>query len=308
MEYLMKFAKKMVLVTSLLFSVLILGCQKQEATVAVPVEEQKTIYAVNTYITKSENLDDYLEFGGDVSAVSSVDVLPDTSGKLTNIRVKVGDYVTKNQILAEVDASRAGMTYQASPIKAPVSGTITSFPVSTGSMVAPSMSIGKISSTNNLEVVISVAERFVSRIKQGQKALLTFDAYPGEFFSAKVTEVNPILDTASRSMTVKLRLDPPDSRIKIGMYSRVKLITETKINAIAIPRNAVVSRGGASYVFVVEPNTNIVEARPVTVGITVDDMAEITSGLVVGEEVVVSGQTLLENGSTVNVVSREGGN
>lgn len=302
----MKLTKIFIFCTSIL--ILMTGCVKPETTTVTPKEEQETIYAVNTYIVTPENLDNYLEFGGDVVASSSVDIMPDASGKLVNIRVKVGDTVKYNQVIAEVDPSRPGMTYEPSPVKAPITGTITSFPISSGSMVAPSMSIGKVSSTNELEIVINVAERFVSRIKKGQKALLSFTAYPGETFTAKVTEVNPVLDATSRSMTVKLKLEPADSRIKIGMYCRVKLITETIHNALAIPRNAVISRSGENYVFVVDPTTNIVKAQPVKIGITVDDMLEIESGLNANEQIVISGQTLLDNGSHVNIVSTIGGN
>jgi RND family efflux transporter MFP subunit len=172
-------------------------------------------------------------------------------------------------------------------------------------MVGPSMSIAKISSTSELEVDINVAERFVSRISVGQIAQLTFDAFPGEVFTARVAEVNPVLDTSSRSMGVKLVLDPPDSRIKIGMYCRVKLITESKTDVVSIPRAAIVTKGGQNSVFVVNGST--VENRPISVGITVDNMVEITSGLMAGNEVVISGQTLLESGSKVNVVSRQEG-
>lgn len=283
------------------------SCSKDEGTAVVPVESQETVFAVNTYVAAAENLDEYLEFGGDVVAASSVDVMPDTSGKIANIRVRVGDYVEKNQILAYVDPSRPGMTYESSPIRAPVAGTVTAFPVSVGSMVAPSVSIAKISNTKNLEINISVAERFVSRIAVGQPALLTFDSYPGEVFTAKVAEVNPVLDTTSRSMGVKLVLDPPDNRIKIGMYCRVKLITESKAGVVAIPREAIVNRSGQEAVFVVNGNT--VENCPISVGITVDNMVEVVSGLTAGNEVVVSGQTLLDSGSKVNVINRQqGGN
>ena len=283
------------------------SCSKDDGTTAVAVESQETVYAVNSYVAAAENLDEYLEFGGDVVSASSVDVMPDTSGKIANIQVRVGDYVQKNQILAYVDPSRPGMTYESSPIRAPVAGTITSFPVSVGSMVAPSVSIAKISNTKNLEINISVAERFVSRIAVGQPALLTFDSYPGAVFTAKVAEVNPVLDTTSRSMGVKLVLDPPDNRIKIGMYCRVKLITESKSGVVAIPREAIVNRSGQELVFVV--NGSVVESRPITVGITVDNMVEVVSGLTAGNEVVISGQTLLDSGSKVNVINRQqGGN
>lgn len=300
--------EKILLIPVILLLFTILGCaKKNNPEVMVSQEETKRVYAVNTYITTPENLDEYLEFGGDVIATSSIDILPDATGKLVNIKVSVGDTVQKNQIIAYVDPSRPGMTYEPSPVRSPMTGTITSFPLSSGSMVSPSMSIGKVSTTDDLEISISVAERFVSRIEKGQNALLSFDAYPDEVFTAKVTEVNPVLDTTSRSMGVKLRQDPPDNRIKIGMYCRVKLITESKTNAIAVPRASVLTRNNADYVFVVDTATNSVEAKPVTVGITVDDMVEVISGLTYGEQVVTSGQTLLDNGSFVNIVSTEGG-
>ncbi|MBE6345116.1 MAG: efflux RND transporter periplasmic adaptor subunit [Spirochaetaceae bacterium] len=300
--------EKILLIPVILLLFTILGCaKKNNPEVMVSQEETKRVYAVNTYITTPENLDEYLEFGGDVIATSSIDILPDATGKLVNIKVSVGDTVQKNQIIAYVDPSRPGMTYEPSPVRSPMTGTITSFPLSSGSMVSPSMSIGKVSTTDDLEISISVAERFVSRIEKGQNALLSFDAYPGEVFTAKVTEVNPVLDTTSRSMGVKLRQDPPDNRIKIGMYCRVKLITESKTNAVAVPRNSVLTRNNVDYVFVVDTATNSVEAKPVTVGITVDDMVEVISGLTYGEQVVTSGQTLLDNGSFVNIVSTEGG-
>ena len=300
--------EKILLIPVILLLFIILGCaKKNNPEVMVSQEETKRVYAVNTYITTPENLDEYLEFGGDVIATSSIDILPDATGKLVNIKVSVGDTVQKNQIIAYVDPSRPGMTYEPSPVRSPMTGTITSFPLSSGSMVSPSMSIGKVSTTDDLEISISVAERFVSRIEKGQNALLSFDAYPDEVFTAKVTEVNPVLDTTSRSMGVKLRQDPPDNRIKIGMYCRVKLITESKTNAIAVPRASVLTRNNVDYVFVVDTATNSVEAKPVTVGITVDDMVEVISGLTYGEQVVTSGQTLLDNGSFVNIVSTEGG-
>lgn len=292
--------------TTMVTSVVFFGCSKDKGAAPVVATTEDTVFAVNTYLVSAANLDEYLEFGGDVVAASSVDVMPDTSGKLTDIRVKVGDTVYRDQILARVDPSRPGMNYATSPIRAPVAGTVTSFPVSRGSMVGPSMSIAKISSTSDLEINISVAERFVSRIAVGQTAMLTFDAFPGEVFTAKVAEVNPVLDTGSRSMGVKLVLDPPDNRVKIGMYCRVKLITDTKTDVVSVPRSAIVSRGGQDSVFVV--NGGAVESRSISTGITVDNMVEITSGLTAGNEVVVSGQTTLESGSKVNVVNRQGGN
>ena len=301
--------KTLSIILSVLLILFFVGCTKPAQNPQAPQEvfnpqgsTQQTVFAVNAFLSYKGDLNGYLEFGGDVSAVSSVDVLPDTSGKISRIYVSVGDVVKKDQVLAEVDASRPGMTYSASPVKAPVSGTITSFASSVGNMVAPSMTIGRISSTDKLEIKTSVPERFISKIKLNQKAILTFDAYPGETFTAKVTKISPVLDTSTRTMSVTLILDPPDSKIKIGMYARIKLITDHKSNAIIIPTTALVTRSQEQCVFVVNPD-DTVTLKKVTVGIKVDDMVEILSGLEGNEKVVTKGQTLLNNGTKVNIVS-----
>jgi multidrug efflux pump subunit AcrA (membrane-fusion protein) len=302
-----------ILLTILIGTAVLAGCNKNEAAKSVPAEAEapvETVYAVNTFIARPSSLDAYLEFGGDVDATSSVDILPEATGKLSAIFVKPGDYVQRDQRIALVDPSRPGMNYAASPVRAPISGTVTSFPLPIGSTVAPSMSIGKISTANDLEITINVAERFVSRIRMNQTALLAFDAYPSETFTARVVEISPVLNTVSRTMTVKLRLAAPDARVKIGMYARVRLITDERRNIIVIPNDALVQRAGDTYMFVVNPADKRVRMVDVDEGIRVDDRIEVLSGISAGDEVVVKGQTLLDNGSKVNVISviNEGAN
>ena len=195
------------------------------------------------------------------------------------------------------------MDYKISPVKAPVSGTITSFPFSVGSTVAGSLSIGKISSTGTLEIRTNVAERFISRVSMNQKAELSFDAYPGEKFPAVLVEIDPVLDTSSRTLGIKLVQQPADSRLRAGMYARIKLVTDTKKNTIVIPNNVIVNRNEQDVVYIIDPMTNTVKASPVKTGIRVDDRQEIVSGITAGDLVVIKGQALLSDGAKVNIVS-----
>lgn len=267
-------------------------------------EKVETIFAVNCIKAVPRTLDDYLEFGGNVQTASTVDIYPDVqSGKLSKINVKVGDKVKKDQVLCEVDASRPGMDYKSSPIKAPVAGTITSFPYNIGQQVAAAMPVGKISSTGTLEVKTNVAERFVARVKMNQKAELTFDAFPGEKFPAQLVEIDPVLDTGSRTLGVKLVQTPSDSRLRAGMYARIKLVTDTKKNTIVIPSNVIVTRNDEEIVYIVDTITNTVKASPVKKGIRVDDKQEVEMGITPGDIVVIKGQALLTDGAKVNVVS-----
>ena len=284
------------------------GCEGKDGKDKKAQEEVEALFAVNTYKTKAGNLDEYLEFGGDVAAVSSVAALPDMAGKISRTLVNVGDMVRKNQVIAYVDASRPGMDYSASPVKAPISGRVISFVPTIGTMVSQASVIAEIADTDELEIKVSVAERFISRISMGQTAIVTFDAYPGVEFKAKVFEVSPVLDKTSRTMSVKLRINPPDKRIKAGMYARVRLITDSVKGAIVVPSSAIVTREGVPYLFVIASQKNgdtpaKVKLCPVERGILVDNKVEITQGLIAGDEIVVKGQNLLNDGSSVNIIA-----
>lgn len=296
-----------ILMAAAILSSALVSCKgKSEKT--AKEEETETIYAVNTDIVQAGNLDDYLEFGGDVSSVSAVDVYPDAAGKISRIRVSVGDLVKKDQIIAYVDPSRPGMNYSENPVKAPISGRVTSFPPTIGTMVSQSYSIAKISDTDELQIKVNVAERFISRIRENQTAIVSFDAYPGVEFKARVFEVSPVLDTTSRTMLAKLKVEPADSRIKAGMYARVKLITDTIEGAVVIPNDAIVYRDGKPYVFTAksesaESSVNMVSVKE---GLSVDNKTEIQEGLKEGDVIIVKGQSLLSDGSKVKILSISG--
>ncbi|HZK19431.1 MAG TPA: efflux RND transporter periplasmic adaptor subunit [Treponemataceae bacterium] len=292
---------------------LFISCGEKKEAEAQKVEsetrETGTIFAVAVIPATRGELKNYLEFGGDVTAKTCLDIMPDAAGKIVDMKVRVGDTVKKDEIIAVVDASRPGMSYEPGPVKSPISGTITAVNVVVGSMVAQQLSIAKVGKMDTLEIIMNVPERYVSKIKNKQKAYLKFDAYPGETFPAEIAEVSPVLDPTSRTMSVKLSMIDQDPRIKAGMFARVKLITDTLTNIVKIPDTAVINRFGETFVFVVVPaktdeETATVRKQMVKRGIRVDDKTEILSGLNSGDEVVIQGQSLLEDGSLINIVSR----
>ncbi len=299
--------KKIIFIASVIMAVTVFaGCGKKAAK--DNQEEEEVLYAVTAKKINAGTLDDYLEFGGDVDSVSSVSVMPDMAGKLSGVKVSVGDMVKKDQIIAYVDASRPGYNYSESPVKAPAAGRIISLVTNIGTTVSQAMPVAKISNTEEMEIKINIPERFISRVKEGQRVELTFDAYSGEIFGAKVTEVSPVLDNSSRTMLTKIRIVQRNNKIKIGMYARVKLITESRDNTIVLPSTAIVTRDGEPYVFTLneapgEDKKSSVHQQAVKLGLTIDDKTEIVDGLTSGMLVVIKGQSLLSEGSKVKVVT-----
>ncbi|MDR3148097.1 MAG: efflux RND transporter periplasmic adaptor subunit [Treponema sp.] len=278
-----------------------------EEAPAAAVEESIPIFAVNTTGAAQGPIQDYLALSGDVVAGSTVDTYSDAAGKITRLYVSVGSRVNRGAAIAQVDPSRPGMRYVESVVRAPISGTVISLPAQVGMTISQQVSLARIAGGGGLEVKLDVAERFISRIKVGQPCEITLDAWPGEVFRGTVREVAPTVDPISRTMGLRVNVDNPESKIKTGMFAKVRLITEVKEGVVKIPANALVQRFGESFVFVVETSAGggfVARRRNIVPGILIDGVLEIREGLEPRDEVIVRGQTLLQDGARVNIVER----
>ncbi len=303
---------KKLLLPVIILSILFLGvsCSKKSDTGQNPdtTGETTTVFAVSTTLAVEGEIKDYLQLNGDIRSSTTVDTYPDTAGKLKQLYVKVGDRVRKNQIIAEIDPSRPGMNFAASPVKASISGTVTMVPVQIGYTISPNFPIAKISRMDDLEVIIYVAERFISKMKIGLPAVIHTEAFPGEVFKGTISELSPVVDQITRTMEVKLKIDNRNLKLKAGMFAVVRLITEEKEGIVKIPAGALINRFGESYVFTIKENpesetSSMVSKKVVVPGLQIDNQLEVIAGLTAGEEIVVRGQTLLEDRSLVKVVS-----
>jgi multidrug efflux pump subunit AcrA (membrane-fusion protein) len=262
---------------------------------------EDTAFAVNVTRPVRGEIRDYLELNGDIQPASSVDVYPDTSGEVVNIRVEVGRTVTRDQIIAEVDRSRPGQQFVPSPVRAPISGTVTQRYVDVGATVGPSVPMVQLAETSALEIRTDVAERFISLVEVGQEAVVFLEAYPGESFGARVSELSPVVDPATRTLGVTLEFTRRDRRVKAGMFAELRLITRVRQDVVKVQSDAVVRRFDVPYVFVVTED-DTVEQREVTLGVTIGNQVEILDGISEGERVVIQGQSLLDDGANVRVI------
>jgi len=268
---------------------------------AADEDKKETIFAVTTTKAVSGQIKDLLYVNGDVIPASSVDVYSDTSGKLVRVNVSLGEYVKKDQVIAEIDPSRPGMSFTANPVKAIVSGTITSLPFDIGATISPQVPVARIGNLTNLQVRTFIPEKFISRISMGMKAVLSFESYPGETFDAVVMELSPVVDEVSRTMMIKMDIVKRDRRIKAGMYAKISLITEVKDNIVRIPTDSIMSRFGETFVFVMDGEDRV-SKRLVKEGIRINGVSEISEGLKEGETIILQGQTLLDDQAPVKVV------
>jgi multidrug efflux pump subunit AcrA (membrane-fusion protein) len=273
--------------------------------------EAAAVFAVGTTTAVKGQISDYIELSGDLIAGSTVDTYSDAAGKIVSLNVTSGSYVTRGSPIGVVDPSKPGMTYALYTVRAPISGTVVSLPAEVGMTISQSTSLAKISGGGGLEVQLYVPERFISKVSRNLGAQITLDAWPGELFRGNVSEISPTVDVASRTEMIKVNVDNSGSRLKAGMFAKVKIITESKDDIVKIPSASIVQREGKSVVFVVTPDpteehSKIAHQIDITPGIQIDNVVEIRDGLMAGDEVVVQGMNLLTDGGKVNVVQKDG--
>jgi multidrug efflux pump subunit AcrA (membrane-fusion protein) len=239
---------------------------------------------------------------GDVLARTQVSIYPAMAGKITEMRLQVGDRVYQGQAVAMVDPSRPGEVYSRSPVTSTIGGTVLQTPVSPGDTVTTGTAIYVVGNLESLIVETFVPERFSASVKKNLNAQVSFEAMPGETFAAEVSEISPVLDPASRTLRIRLQFQgQADPRIRAGMFATVSLVTTSHTDIPVIPRGAVINTYGSWIVFVVNQN-NIAERRTINLGLESEDLVEVTEGLRPGEQVVSAGQNFLSDGDPVRVV------
>lgn len=275
--------------------------KNSKATVVATTDEGPVEVSVRVMDVQLVDLQNTIVGNGNVVDPSSIDVYSEVNGTLTTLSVSLGQRVEKDQVLGTVDPSRAGVTYKQSVIKAPVAGTILLLPFVQGSNVSMQAPIARIGLLEDLEVVLDIAERHIGTVGIGTKAELSFKAFDDQVFQAEVIRLSPVLNPATRTLEIALKLQDPEGKVKSGMFPSVVLFTERLEQVLAIPRSALLYFGNQAYVFTVDSN-GLAQKKNVEVGMQVDDKVQITTGLVVGDTLIVQGQSLMTEGTLVRIL------
>lgn len=201
-------------------------------------------------------------------------------------------------------------------IRAPFSGVAVSKDAQPGEMISPVSAGGGFTRTGictlvdmkSLEIEVDVNESYIHRVRPGQKAVATLDAYPDWQIPSTVIMPVPTADRQKATVRVRLGFDQLDPRILPDMGVKVAFLGEEKEGGgaaagkpvVVIPRAAVRKDGGRDVVLVVRPD-NRLERRAIGLAAGTGDEAVVTSGLAAGERVVVEGPADLKDGASVAI-------
>jgi len=171
--------------------------------------------------------------------------------------------------------------------------------VNEGSTVTAKSPLLTIVELDPVIAVVFVTEKDYGRLRAGQRAEVTTDAYPGTSFPAEVSRVAPAFNRESRQARVELTLANGDMRLKPGMFVEAEVELESVDEATTVPLAALVTREGVEGVFTLDEGGSRARWQPVRVGIRAGDRVQVDDDL--RGRVVTLGQQLIEDGSPITV-------
>ena len=200
------------------------------------------------------------------------------------------------QAKGQADAAKAMLAW--ARVTAPFAGVIVEKRADAGSMAVPGVPLFVLEDPRRHRIEAFVSEAYLPLLRKGAPVQVVLDADPGKPFSAVVTEIDPSIDPATRTFTVKA--DLPAGRARSGQSGKVRFAAG-KGTVIAVPKRAVTRAGGSDGVFTVGARDNVARLSLITLGAEFDDRVEVLSGIEDGARVALSPIDKLSDGARVEV-------
>ncbi|MFM0329477.1 efflux RND transporter periplasmic adaptor subunit [Paraburkholderia strydomiana] len=220
-------------------------------------------------------------------------------GMLAASRARMRAMSIPDGVIASLD--RTGKAQTHITLSAPETGVLTELNVRDGAMVSPGQTLAKVSGLNRLWLVVEVPEALALQVQPGMSVDAVFAGDPAQHFTGHIREILPGISTSSRTLQARLEIDNADFRLTPGMLMRARVGAAKKVSRLLIPSEAVITTGKRSVV-IVRNSDGRLQPVSVTVGNDAGDDTEVTNGLTEGQQVVASGQFLIDSEASLKSV------
>lgn len=219
--------------------------------------------------------------------------------------------LSENQI-NQIETS--GKILENFPVYATVSGTVSEKLVEQGDYIKQGQPLLKIAKLNTVWANFDVYENQIDLFKKGQEVVITTNAYPNKEFKGKVSFIDPVLDTRTRTVKLRVVLNNTNDEFKPGMFveGKIESVSSTKEQLLSIPSTAVLWTGERSVVYLKSnPDEPVFEMQEVKLGNTIGENYEVLSGLQNGDEIVTNGTFTIDAAAQLqgkkSMMNKEGG-
>jgi RND family efflux transporter MFP subunit len=226
------------------------------------------------------------------------------------------DYALQQYQTAQAQVSQSRAALQQVEINlgycklvAPMDGVILDRAIEVGSLVEPDSVAFRIADTKEMKAAFGVSELQVGQFKQGQSETLVSEAITGHRITGKITRIDPEADPTTRVFDVEVTVPNTDGRLRVGMIASLDVaqIAQADSAAPTLPLAAIVrpphdSEGFAVYVAESQSGRTIARLRKVDLGEIIGNEITVSSGVRIGEPVIIRGATMVADGAEVRII------
>jgi len=222
------------------------------------------------------------------------------AGQIELLSVQASDSSLK---LAEVQLTQAREALDNTTVTAPVDGVVSQVNVQVGNMATSAQAAISLTNTNSVYSSLSIAENLVNRLIKGAAVKVTVPSASEKSFVGIIDNISPAADPKTHLYPIKITLENLEGLIKPGMFAKVELTTDEKADVMAVKSEAIVLKNDKTIVYIVQDDKAV--AKEVVTGLDSGVDIEILKGLDEGDQVIIKGQTLVDEGHKVKVVGGE---
>ncbi|MBI4807864.1 MAG: efflux RND transporter periplasmic adaptor subunit [Nitrosomonadales bacterium] len=194
----------------------------------------------------------------------------------------------KNWDIADARLSGNRITFHA-----PVSGIVLEKKAVQGMRFMPGEILYQIADLSSVWVIADVPEQDIGQVQPGARTQVTADAYPERSFDGRVAFIYPTLNSATRTVQVRIEIANPKALLKPAMFANAQIAVGKADKALTVPTSAVID-SGTRQVVLVRLAEGRFEPRTVTLGSRSDNHVEVLSGIAEGEQVVTAANFLID--------------
>ena len=186
----------------------------------------------------------------------------------------------------------------------PISGIVTAKNYDNGDMFTGQLPVLTVMQVNPLKVVVNVSETYFPKVRKGMVVDISFDAFPNQRFNGTVSKIYPTVDDMTRTFGVEIKMQNSGNKVRPGMYARVSINLGTE-KRVVVPDQAIVKQVGSGSRFVYVYSDGKVSYNEVKLGQRLEAEYELISGVPTGSQVVVAGQSRLNDKMEVTVSEKK---
>ena len=173
-------------------------------------------------------------------------------------------------------------------VTSPIAGQVVKRLVSVGEQVDGTASepIVEVANLDHVEIAAAIPSEHLGRVRVGQRAEVSSDAYPDRTFDGEIIAIAPAVDSATNTALARIRLANTGRLLKVGMFAQAQIGVSERKGVLTVPPSAVSKSDDATAVYVV--SGAIATRTKVTLGLETTEAVEITSGLTEGQKILTS--------------------